>query len=399
MTTTALDYLEQRTYAETHPWLRFSLDLGHCLPRFWMLLGETRSKCEHIKYVPLRQDTAERLMNIYFAKGVNATTAIEGNTLTEDQVLERMEGQLRLPPSQEYLGQEIGNMLDAYNEILERVRSGEHIPVSVDELRHLNRRILHNLDAANHVLPGELRRTSVAAGPYSAPRWGEVEGLLTRLCEWLETGFDYGDDESMRIPYAFIKAVVAHVYVEWVHPFGDGNGRLGRLVEFLVLISSGVPATAAHILTSHYNDTRTAYYRELHTASRNGGDLRPFLLYAAQGLVDGLLAAIERLHTQQEALMWQALVDEEFVGKNSDAAHRQRLLAIELGRIRRPVRRSELRTLTTQLAAMFAGKTSKTVSRDVNRLKKLDLIRVNRGGCVANLELVGGMRPFVTPPT
>jgi hypothetical protein len=74
---------------------------------------------------------------------------------------------------------------------------------------------------------------------------------------------------------------------------------------------------AAHILTSHYNDTRTGYYRQLTTAAQKGGDLRRFLSYAAQGFVDGLVTAIKMLHKQQEQLMWRALVDQAFAGMHT----------------------------------------------------------------------------------
>jgi hypothetical protein len=53
-----------------------------------------------------------------------------------------------------------------------------------------------------------------------------------------------------------IAAVVAHVYFEWIHPFGDGNGRTGRLIELKLLLEAGVPQPAAHLLSNHYNATR-----------------------------------------------------------------------------------------------------------------------------------------------
>jgi Fic family protein len=332
------------------------------------------------------------LMAIYFAKGVNATTAIEGNTLSEDEVLKRLTGQLELPLSKEYLGKEIDNMIAAYNGVVAAVAEGRHVAVSIETLCNLNSQILDGLKLEPGVVAGKLRHHDVAAGPYRAAPHQDVPELLRTLCEWLETGFEPSQDDQ-GIPYAFMRAVVAHIYVEWIHPFGDGNGRLGRLVEFLVLISSGVPLPAAHILTSHYNDTRTEYYRQLNEASRNGGDLRPFLTYAAQGFVDGLTGAIKHLHEQQERLMWQALVDEEFAKKkHTPTSNRQRLLALELGRSRESLTRTELRRL---ISDEYEGKTTRTVTRDINQLMRLGFIRSSAGRYRANLSLVRGMRPFV----
>jgi len=359
-----------------------------------MLLGEARSKCDHIKFVPLAAHTAKDLNYVYFAKGVNATTAIEGNTLSEEQVRERLEGTLQLPPSKEYLGVEIDNMIGAYNGIIAAVGRGEQVRVSIDTLCQLNKQILNGLDVEPQVVPGELRQYNVSAGTYIAAPWVDVPYLLTKLCEWLETIRPPSEDQ--RIPYAFIKAVTAHIYLEWIHPFGDGNGRLGRLAEFLILISSGVPLPAAHVLTSHYNDTRTEYYRQLNRASRSGGDLREFLVYAAQGMVDGLTAAIKRLHKQQEELMWRALVDEA-LPSHGPAATRQRQLAVELGlSTERWVTKAEIRDMASALTVAYAGH-PKMLTRDLNRLRELGFVQVAVSGnrFRAAIERVRGMRPSV----
>lgn len=352
----------QRGYEASHPFIRFSLDMSNASANFWMLLGEARSKCDHIRFSPLAEETAKKLHILYLAKGVGATTAIEGNSLSEEQVQQRIEGTLELPPSKAYLGVEVDNMLAAYDGVLARVRAGERIAINRETLCRLNAQILDNLAVEDHVLPGEFRTVSVVAGAYRAAPAEDVPYLIDRLCDWLET-IRAPDDQS-RLPSAFLKAVIAHLYIEWIHPFGDGNGRLGRLVEFLILISSGVPSPGAHVLASHYNDTRTEYYRQLNHSSRNGGDVRGFLLYAVQGFVDGLTAVIKRLHGQQEQLMWRALVDEAFVNQPTAVAHRQRLLAIEIGKAEhgQVIRRGEVRRLTAELAEAYATKTGKTLT-------------------------------------
>ena len=56
------------------------------------MLGEARSKCEHLVGIPLKPEFAQKLYNITLIKGAVATTAIEGNTLTEEQVQGIIEG-------------------------------------------------------------------------------------------------------------------------------------------------------------------------------------------------------------------------------------------------------------------------------------------------------------------
>ena len=83
-----------RTFERTHPWISFRCDLGRAGVDLWLSLGEAASKCEHISRVPLRPATAQALHRLYLAKGAAATTAIEGNTLSEEEVLKAVEGRL-----------------------------------------------------------------------------------------------------------------------------------------------------------------------------------------------------------------------------------------------------------------------------------------------------------------
>ena len=67
-----------RTYESTHPWLTFTLDLRAAPHTLWLLLGEAQSKAEHVAGVPLLPSVQEHFHQMFLAKGVLATTAIEG---------------------------------------------------------------------------------------------------------------------------------------------------------------------------------------------------------------------------------------------------------------------------------------------------------------------------------
>lgn len=384
----------QREFQRTHPWISFRLVLDDLGSLTWMLLGEARSKCAHISNVPLAPETAHEMHLLYFAKGISATTRIEGNTLSEDQVRERMEGELPLPPSKEYLGIEVDNMLAVYNEVMHSAAVGSAMALTPDTLRELNRRILSGLALEPGVVPGEFRTYAVAVGPYRGAPARDCEYLVNRLCSWLETFKP--PDPQLKVPVAIITAVTAHVYLEWIHPFGDGNGRLGRLVEFMIMANAGIPAPAAHLLTTHYNETRSEYYRQLNGATERQ-DVLPFLRYAVQGFVDQLATQIERLHRQQEQLMWRSVVDQYYQGRPAATSSRQRSLALELGRIGRWVPRSELMTLNDYLRDAYASKTPKTLTRDLNELQKRGYIERGPAGVRAQMELVHGMRPEAAP--
>src|SRR5580704_10722949 len=101
-----------REYERTHPWIDFrATDVNQVRPRHWMMLGEARSKCEHLAGAPLKPDVARELYSVTLVKGALATTAIEGNTLSEDQVRGIFEGSYKAPPSRQYQEQEVRNVL------------------------------------------------------------------------------------------------------------------------------------------------------------------------------------------------------------------------------------------------------------------------------------------------
>lgn len=382
-----------RKYTTTHPWLTFSIDLTKASPRLWMLLGEAASKCEHIAGVPLDQATAQKLHQLYLAKGVHATTAIEGNTLTEQQVLERVEGKLHLPESQEYLQREIDNILAVCNKVCDEVRAGRRTwALTVETFCEFNLQVLDGLELEETVVPGEVRTHSVGVGRYRGAPWEDCPRLLELLCEWLN-GPQFRPPEGMKIRYAILKAILAHVYLAWIHAFGDGNGRTARMVEFQVLVSSGVPTPAAHLLSNHYNETRSEYYRQLERTSR-GGDLLGFLEYALVGFVDGLRGQLGLIRGYQWDLSWRNFVEQCFRGQTSPSALRRKQLVLDLSSRDAPVLRGELRMLTPQLAASYAGKTDKTLTRDLNARPVVDLIERGPGGYRARREMLLAFLPL-----
>lgn len=234
-----------RPFEKTHPWLRFRINLGDVGPEFWLCLGEAASKCEHLARVPLRPATAEKMHQLYLAKGAAATTAIEGNTLTEAQVLRAVEGRLEVPPSKEYQKQEVENIIAACNQINERLAAGTLPPLDAGLIRSYNRQVLQGLPLGEDVVPGEFRLHSVLVGHVYRGAPAEDGALLVdRLREWLG-GEEFKSKPEMELVNAIVKAVLAHVYLAWIHPFGDGNGRTARLIEFHLLMSAGMPSPAA----------------------------------------------------------------------------------------------------------------------------------------------------------
>lgn len=383
-----------RTFETTHPWLQFKADLRKAPVELWMVLGECQSKCEHIAGVPLQPTVAQRLHLLYLAKGVLATTAIEGNTLSEDEVLQHLEGKLQLPPSREYLAQEISNIVAGCNTIAGEIASRNQLDLSSARVKELNRIVLDKLPLDEGIVPGEIRRHNVTVARYRGAPNTDCEYLLERLCDWLSSSeFDL-PYANTRVGTAILKAVLAHLYLAWIHPFGDGNGRTARLMEFQILISSGVPAPAAHLLSNHYNQTRTEYYRRLDQASRSGGDIVPFIMYAVRGLVDGLRSQLAVIKEQQWNVAWENYVHNCFKESSGPNHDRRKHLVLDLSNLPHPVPLAKLPEISLRLATAYAGRTKRTLARDVNALLKMNLLKREPSGISAQKELILAFLPI-----
>lgn len=361
---------------------------------FWEQLGEARSKCLHIATSPLPPAMARQLSALYLAKGVHATTAIEGNTLTEEQALELVQGQLELPIGQEYQRREIENILASCSEIEQEVFEAGEFAVTPARLGQLNEQVLDGLDLDDGVVPGVHRETSVVVGNvYRGAPAADCAFLVEQLCDWLNgPDFAPADDRRESFLRVVLRAVIAHVYIAWIHPFGDGNGRTARLIEFGILTAAGIPSVSAHLLSNHYNATRSAYYRQLDRASTSGGDLSRFLTYAVEGFAGELDLQLRGVREVNFSAAWRTYVDEIFAGARTPAPRRQRDLVLALP----PdawVARSEVPVMTADIARQYAGKGAKTVTRDLNALVTQGLIEIGRDGVRARREVMLGFLP------
>lgn len=339
-----------------------------------MLLGEAQATCAHIAGTPLQPETATLLNTVYLSKGVHATTAIEGNTMSETEVRQRITSGLDLPRSREYLGREIDNILALSNDIVADVIADPSLELSAARICEFNRRVLAGLPLRDGVMPGVTREHSVVVGGYRGAPAQDCDYLLDRLARWLNELQAPADRPELRFPVAAVKAVLAHLYLAWIHPFGDGNGRTARLIELQLMVQAGAPIPVVHLLSDHYNRTREAYYVELDRTSRRGGyPIEPFLDYALQGLVDELREQINAIRDQQYEVTWRHFIHETYRNEDTPAKTRQRQLVLDM----RPgvwYTRSTMPTINPRVAVAYAGKEPKTISRDLNELARRNLI-------------------------
>ena len=189
-----------------------------------------------------------------------------------------------------------------------------------------------------------------------------------------------------------MKAVVAHAYLAWIHPFGDGNGRTARLLEAQILSQAGLPIIVTNLLSDHYNLTRDRYYAELKRASENGGDLTSFVSYATEGFVDRLRAQVKTVRDGQRLMAWQNFVHEQVQG-HTEAARRRRCLLIDL-QLMNIYKKDDLALVSVRVARMYGAAGDRTLPRDVNTLVKEGLLLKLAGNMyVANSARIAAFSP------
>lgn len=340
---------------------------------------------------PILPQYHAELLNVSLIKGAQATTAIEGNTLSEEEIeLVRDGGDL--PQSKEYQQIEVKNILNAFNKLLgDVVDGGKEAIVSPELIKEFHRLVGKDLGVHLDASPGKFREDNRVVGTYRCPDYEDVPGLIDVFCDWLREEFHFEKGQSFH--EVLIQAIVAHVYLEWIHPFGDGNGRTGRLLEFYILMRGGNPSIASHILSNHYNLTRPEYYRQLEMANKKR-DLTSFLEYALVGLRDGLASTLSKIQRSQRDITWQKLIYDKFDERKMSSGgistfKRQRKLVLSFP-TDKDLLLEEALLITPELALEYGRLNKITLKRDLKVLIEMELMKLENKMYSVRYDLLKG---------
>jgi Fic family protein len=200
----------------------------------WVLNNETiyrmgQSECiiQSIASMPLMPENRKRLLSVSLRKGARATTAIEGNTLSDEDI-EKIEAGENLPQSKEYLQIEVQNIIDALNKIRDEVITEKKSAILSPELiENFNRLVGQNLGDYFQAIPGKLRVSgqNVVVGQYRAPLGEDVLSLVQQFCDWIRREFKYEDGDQL-FRDQIVQAIIVHIYLAMIHPLGMGTEEL-----------------------------------------------------------------------------------------------------------------------------------------------------------------------------
>jgi Fic family protein len=249
---------------------------------------------------------------------------------------------------------EVSRYVAALQHGVDRVREG--FPISLRLIREVHE-VLMGTRAP--VTPGEFRRSQVwvgGTGPSDAafvpPPAGELGGCLHALEQFLH------DEQEVTPP--LLRAALAHVQFETIHPFLDGNGRVGRLLIALQLAADGLLREPSLYLSLYFKQHRSEYYALL-DGVRQAGDWEAWLRFFADAVCDSAASAAStarRLRQISERDAEQVAT----LGRATPSA-----LAILRGFARTPIATATSLGAATEL-------TPATVNKSLQHLVKLGII-------------------------
>ncbi len=257
---------------------------------------------------------------------------------------------------------EVSNYVAAINHGLERMRAG--FPLSLRLLREIHE-VLLSKGRGSEKTPGEFRRSQNWIGGSRPGNALYVPPPPDRLMECLDSFEKFLHDQPVRTPL-LLKAALAHVQFETLHPFLDGNGRLGRLLITLLLCAEGALAEPILYLSLHFKTHRDEYYERLQRV-RTHGEWEQWLRFFLDGVLSISRQSVKTAKATL-ALFEQNRLRLQGLGRAAGSA-----LRIHNVLQRRPI-------MTVNEAATQSELSLPTVSTMFSRLTELGIVREITGG-------------------
>lgn len=281
------------------PALRYDADLVS-------VLGEARGRIGELAGLGSQLSNPHLLIRPLIRVEAVHSSRIEGTEADEADLVALQAGQRSLPGLQRPLAadvQEVKRYVDALDYALGRL---ETLPVSLRLLCETHHRLLRG-GRGKHRARGEFRKIQNFIGPpgctlddatYVPPPAQEIDRLLGDLERYIHEP-DRRDDPLVRL--AFI-----HYQFEAIHPFLDGNGRLGRLLISLLLVSWELLPLPLLYLSVYFERRRSDYYELLEAVTKEGR-WRDWVLFFLQGVSIQAEQAAESIRRLQERYAeWKA---------------------------------------------------------------------------------------------
>jgi len=263
------------------------------------------------EYIP----NIDLFISMHVVKEATQSSKIEG---TQTHIEEALMDKENVPADKRDDWEEVQNYIEAMDTAIKDL---EKLPFSSRLIRNTHKILMQGV-RGEHKHPGEFRKSqnwiggsSIDTATFVPPSHEEIPGLMGDLEKFMH-------DEGLQIP-ELIKIAIMHYQFETIHPFLDGNGRVGRLMITLYLVSCGILKKPILYLSDFFEKNRTDYYDNL-TRVREKNDISNWIRFFLQGVVETAKSSIQ---TFDGILQLQKQIDEKLQALGPRAGNAQRVVS------------------------------------------------------------------------
>lgn len=260
-------------------WRWDSAEINVLTERAAVKLGELNSFSKLVPNIDL-------FIQLHVTKEAVVSSRIEGTQTNIDEALLDIED---IIDERRDDWQEVKNYTHALNFAIKALTD---LPISSRLLKDIHRILLDSV-RGEHKLPGEFRRSqnwiggsSLRDAKFIPPHQDYVIELMSDLEQFIH-------NDDIDVP-ALIKIAIAHYQFETIHPFLDGNGRIGRLLITLFLVDKGILNQPLLYLSAFFEQDKNLYYDNL-TGVRTKNDMTQWLKYFLVGIAETAEQAVDTL--------------------------------------------------------------------------------------------------------
>ena len=255
-------------------------------------------------------------IKMYATKEATNSNRIEGTRTTFEDAISPVE---QVKPELRDDWHEVQNYIQAINYSVEKLNE---LPISMRLLKEVHKILLQGV-RGEHKTPGEIRKTQNWIGGSSLKDAFFIPTEPNLLPEILSDIEKFLHNEYLQVP-ELIRAGIAHYQFETIHPFLDGNGRTGRLLIILYLISTGLLNKPVLYISDFFERNRMSYYDSLSMVKQND-NITQWLKFFLNGVIETSKNSIK---TFDEIIKLKKDVENKLTKIGKKAANGQRLLEL-----------------------------------------------------------------------
>ena len=350
-------YISQGTYKSFQPdkinrkWTLEDIEVITLLSKADRQLGRLDMYSEYVPNIDL-------FISMHVLKEATQSSKIEG---TKTNIEEALQDKSDISEEKRDDWEEVQNYIEALNSAIKEL---DKLPFSSRLIKQTHKILLQGV-RGKHKVPGEFRTSqnwiggaSISDATFIPPIHQEVSELMADLEK-------FAHNEEYQFP-DLLKIALIHYQFETIHPFLDGNGRVGRLLITLYLVEKGILKKPILYLSDFFEKNRSLYYENLMKA-RAENDIRQWYKFFLVGVIETAKKSIE---TFDKIMKLQKEVDEKLQKLGSRTKNARTVISFLY---QRPL-------IDANKVSQIAGVSPPSAYKLIAELEKLEILEEITGG-------------------